>query len=273
MSDGIERVVVPLDAASEMRNAIAVAARLAARAKVRLHGVFIEDEDLLRLAQLPFARHVTFGADAGRLSAKEIERQLRSAAERIRREFAAAARHNRIEWSFEVVRLAADAPLVAATERDLVVAGALTRPIGQHFRTEWRWWSSVERISGPLLLAQRDWSASGPVLAVIRDRGAGSARLLAMAAQLAEAVGSALTVICPSQLAGEQGFAKWVTEQIKPYSVPLQIELAPAEPAELDRRIAELRCRVLAVHAGGGVSPDRLRDLFTRLACDILVVH
>ncbi|MGH7053599.1 MAG: hypothetical protein ACREFA_07265 [Stellaceae bacterium] len=273
MSGGIERVVVALDAASETRNAIAVAARLAARARARLHGIFIEDEDLLRLAQLPFARHVTLGAGAGPLSAGEIERQLRGAAERVRREFAAAARHNQIEWSFEIVRHAADAPLVTATQWDLVVAGPLARPIGRHFRTEWRWWSSVEQISGPLLLAQCDWSASGPIVAVIRDRDAGSARLLALAARLAEAVGSALVAVCPPQLAGEEGFAEWVAEQVEPYSVPLRIELAPADPAELDWRIAELRCRVLAVHAGAGVPLDRLRALFTRLACDILVVH
>ena len=44
----IERVVVTLDAASENRAAIETAARLAARAKAPLHGIFVEDEDLLR---------------------------------------------------------------------------------------------------------------------------------------------------------------------------------------------------------------------------------
>ena len=49
----IERVVVPLDAAAENRTAIETAARLAARAKVPLHGIFVEDEELLHLARLP----------------------------------------------------------------------------------------------------------------------------------------------------------------------------------------------------------------------------
>ena len=61
MSGAIERVVVPLDAASENRTAIDTAARLAARAKAPLHGIFVEDEDLLRLAGLPFARQVASG--------------------------------------------------------------------------------------------------------------------------------------------------------------------------------------------------------------------
>ncbi|HJU18729.1 MAG TPA: Lon-insertion domain-containing protein [Stellaceae bacterium] len=269
----IERVVVPFDAASDTHNAIAAAVRLAAHAKARLHGVFIEDEDLLHLADLPFARHVTWAAGSAPLSDQEIARQLRGAAARVRQELEAAARRNRVEWSFEVLRLAADAPLAAATERDLVVAGALTRPIGRHFRTEWRWWSSVEQVPGSLLLAQSDWNAGGSVVAVLRDRGPGSARLVEMAARLAEAAAGTLTVICPPQLAGEPGFAAWIAEQAGSYSVPLQIEGAPAAPAELDRRLAEFHCRMLVVSAGAEGRSARLRELFTRFACDILVVR
>ena len=62
MTQDIERVVVPLDAASETATAIDTAARLAARWQVPLHGVFIEDEELIGLAGLPFARQVTLGA-------------------------------------------------------------------------------------------------------------------------------------------------------------------------------------------------------------------
>jgi len=52
MSGRIERIVVPFDATSETRGAIAVAASLAAHAKVQLQGVFMEG-DLLHLADLP----------------------------------------------------------------------------------------------------------------------------------------------------------------------------------------------------------------------------
>ena len=283
----IERVVVPLDAASENRDAIEIAARLAAHAKAPLHGVFVEDEDLLHLAQLPFVRHVSLGAGAESLSTKSVERQLRAAAERAREELAAAARRHRIDWSFEIVRAPAGGSFVAVTERDLVVAGALSRPIGGHFRVEWRWWSAVASVPGPLLLtrrgrpAPRDASshedpkeAGGAVLALLRDRGEGSARLLAVAARLAEAASGALTVLCPPALAGEKGFEAWLAERLEPFSVPLQIALLPAEPGELERRLVELGCRLLAVPADAAEGrPDRLRELFDRLACDILVVR
>lgn len=273
MSGSIARVVVPLDAASENREAIETAARLAAHAKVPLHGVFVEDEDLLRLARLPFVRHVMPGPGLEPLSVETLERQLRAAAERARKELAAAAARHRIDWSFEVVRRANGPLLAAASEHDLVVAGALSRPVGGHFRVEWRWWSAIASLPGPLLLARRGWDPGGSVLAVLRERGPGSARLLDAAAQLAAAAGGGLTVICPPELARAEGFAAWLAERIAPYSVPLQIELAPAEPADLERRLLERGCPVLAVHSGPEERSDRLRALFARLACDLLVVR
>src|SRR5580704_10905661 len=129
----IERVVVALDAVSENRAAIDAAARLAARWKVRLQGVFVEDEDLLRLANLPFARQVSLGAGVEILTMPRAERQLRVFADRARRDVMAAARRHGAEASFEIVR-ATSGSGVAAVSTDFVVAGSLTRPIGGHFR-------------------------------------------------------------------------------------------------------------------------------------------
>ena len=49
---------------------------------------------------------------------------MHGAAERVRRELAAAARHHRAERSFKIARLAADVPLGATTERDVIVVAA-----------------------------------------------------------------------------------------------------------------------------------------------------
>jgi K+-sensing histidine kinase KdpD len=90
----IGRIVVSLDAASEIATAIDTAARLAAHWKAQLHGVFVEDEDLLNLAGLPFARQITLQSGAEPLTVEDVERHLRAAADRARRALAtAAARH------------------------------------------------------------------------------------------------------------------------------------------------------------------------------------
>ena len=92
----IARVVVALDATSENRAAIDTAVRLAERWKLPLHAVFIEDDDLLRLAVLPFARQVSLGFGAEALTTAHAQGQLRAYAEQARRELLAAAQRHHV---------------------------------------------------------------------------------------------------------------------------------------------------------------------------------
>jgi hypothetical protein len=154
-----------------------------------------------------------------------------------------------------------------------VVAGALTRPIGGHFRVECRLWSSIEITPGPFLLARHGWSASGSVAMLLGDRSPASIRLLEAAAQITQATDSTLTVICPPAIAGAQGFETWIADHLANRPMRLQIEIGPAEPAALRQRLSELNCSVLAIEAGGvGGRADRLRELVERFGCDILIV-
>jgi hypothetical protein len=270
----VERVVVTLDAASENPTAIDTAARLAARAKAPLHGIFVEDENLLRWASLPFTRHIALGAGAEPFTTEQVELHLQVAAERARRDLRAAAKRHGVEYSFEIVRGAAEAVLSAVTERDLVVAGALTRPIGGHFRVECRWWSSIAAAPGPFLLARDAWDSAGTVVILLRDRGLASVRLIEAAARVAEAREGILTVICPPAIADAQGFDHWLAERLVAYRVIVRIEAAPVEFAALGPRIAELDCRLLAIDANPSEGrADRLREFVERFACDILFVR
>jgi hypothetical protein len=270
----IERVVVPLDAASENRTAIDTAARLAARARAPLLGIFIEDEDLLRLASLPFARQITLGAGAEPFTAELVELQLIVAAEAARRDLHAAAKRHAVEYSFKIVRGASEIVLSGVTERDLIVAGARTRPIAGDFRVECRWWSSIEVATGPFLLTREGWDGIGSVVILLHDRGPASVRLLEAAAQATEAREGALTVIYPPAVVGVEGFETWIAERLAAYSVRAQIEVAPAEPAALRRQIDELDCRLLAVDARRHEDQfGPLREFLENFARDILFVR
>jgi nucleotide-binding universal stress UspA family protein len=273
MSGRIERVVLPLDAASDNRTAIDTAVRVAARVEATLHGVFVEDEELLWAAELRFTRQSTLGAGSEPFTFERTALQLQAAAERARQDLATAAEQQKLTWSFEILRGPVERALDSATERDLVVAGGLGRPVAGHFRLECRWFKSVEAAPGPFLLARHAWSDEGGVVTLLRDRNPGSIRLLDLAAQLAEARGGGLIVIRPPDIA-----ETWIAEQLAAYSFPLQIEVAPAEPAVLDRRILELGCRLLAIEAkgaaeGAGSIAARLRESAEKFACDILVLR
>jgi hypothetical protein len=277
MSGPIERVVVTLDAASENRMAIDTAVRLAARTGAPLHGLFIEDQDLLCLAGLPFACQVTIGRGAEKLSSRDIALQLRAEAERARRELISAARRHRIECTFEIVRgeIVQDASgrlTAGVSEHDLVVAGGLARPVAGHFRIGPRWRPLQRIMAGPLLLARTLWTAPGPVVTLLRDRDAAAARLFDTAARIAAATDSALAVLCASPLAAAAGMENWIAERMAVHRVQLQIEAAPTEPAALHERLGQLACRVIAIDAGMFEREDGLRELVERFTCDMLVV-
>jgi nucleotide-binding universal stress UspA family protein len=274
-SGRIERIVVPLDAASDCRLAIDTAARLAARVKLRLHGAFVEDEELLQAASLHFTRQSTFGAAAAPFTRERMSEELRDAAQRARRDLAAAAERHQLAWSFEVLRGRSEQVLASATERDLVVAGGFSRPVAGYFRLASRWFDWAEAATGPFLLARHAWHAEGAVVAVLRDRRPEAVRLLAAAAQIAEARGGILTVIAPpATAAAAPDFGEWLRERLAAYRVPLQIEAAPAALEMLEQRIVELGCRLLAVEARSEDSNAvRLREFAERFTCDILVVR
>jgi len=270
MTERIERIVVALDAASENRAAIRTAARLAARWRAHLHGIFVEDDDLIRLAHLPFARQVTLGIGVESLNLRQAERQMRVFTERARQDLAASATRHGVEWSFEIAR-GGESGLVVTTG-DFLVAGTTTRPIGGHFRVECRWWSVSEPAPATRLLAHREGDPHGAVAVLLHNQEAGSERLLAAAIRLAEANDARLAVICAPQLAEAPGFKAWLDERLAGHAVEVDLELMP-ERARLYRRITELHCRLVALEASADEArPDRLREMVAKIACDVLVV-
>ena len=274
MNDRIERVVVPLDAAAESATAIETAARLAARAKAPLHGIFVEDEDLLSLASLSFARQITLGAGAEPLTVKQVELQLRVAAERARQAIAAAAKRHAVVWSFEGVRGSLQSALSGVSEGDLVVASALSRPIVGRFRLEGRWWASINAAPGSLLMTRRAWETGGAVLMMVRDQSHRSVRLLEAAVRIAEARDTNLTLVCGADLADAKEIENWAMGHLVQHSVPLQVERAAVEPMALRKRMIELDCGVLAIEAGlEEAGPNQIKELVEHLGCDLLVVR
>jgi hypothetical protein len=212
---------VPLDATSDNRTAIDTAVRLAARVKAPLHGVFVEDEELLRAAGLYFTRQSTPGAGSQPFTPAETALQMRAAAERARRDLMASADERNLASTFEIVHGPVERALAGATAHDLVVAAGQTLPVAGYFRLECRWFASVEAAPGPFLLARHAWGAEGGVVTLLDDRNPPSLRLLEAAAQLAEARRGGLTVICPPAIAAATWFETWIAEQLAAYAVAL----------------------------------------------------
>lgn len=98
------RIVIGLDTSFIAREALSLAARLAASVDARLKGVFVEDENLLSFADLPFAREVSFSGEIRSVDPERMLRAMRAQAESARRMLARIAGEAHVDWSFDVRR-------------------------------------------------------------------------------------------------------------------------------------------------------------------------
>jgi hypothetical protein len=272
MTAVIGRILLALDAAADARTAIDVAVRLAARAGVALHAVFVEDEELLNLASLPIAREVVAGTRGGGLKSGDVELYLRAAASRAQQDVVGAARLHDLEFSFQIVRGGAEAAFSIASESDLVVAAALARPVAGYFRVASCWHQALECVPGAILLARESGTNSAGVVVLLHERGTGSARMLHAAARIAELGGGSLTVLCPDALATAPDTTEWIDQQAVPVGLKPRIETAPDGLAALQARIGELGCGLLAIDRA---APEchQLTAIAGRLNCNILIVN
>jgi nucleotide-binding universal stress UspA family protein len=132
----IRRILVALDTSQHSLAALGTATELAARLEAELVGLFVEDINLLRLAELPFAQELgMFSATGRRLDTDQVERQLRAQAERARRALASQAEQAHVRWSFQVTRgVVAPQLLAAALEADLVIVGRASGSVSRSTR-------------------------------------------------------------------------------------------------------------------------------------------
>lgn len=119
------RILVALDSSAGSRAALRRAAELARRIDAELTGLFVQDENLLQLAALPFARELSASGGAGRaLSSDAMERELSCQALLLEAELEAVAVALELRWSFQTRRgQVAREILTAFAGHDLLAIG------------------------------------------------------------------------------------------------------------------------------------------------------
>jgi nucleotide-binding universal stress UspA family protein len=198
----IHRILVAVDGSEHSLAALEAATELAAWLQAELEALFVEDDDLLRLADLPFARVVSLTLrQAERTDRERMERQLRLQAERMRRSVEERAAALGVQARFRAVRGTMAAEVLAAAEDvDLVSVGRVghgrvRQPHGSTLR-------AALAAGRPVLVAERHAHTGEGVLAVY-DGSQACARALEMGAELAHAGGSELHVLALGASADE----------------------------------------------------------------------
>lgn len=192
-----QRIVVAVDASAASLLALELAADLAAALRTSLAGLYVEEEDLLHAAGLPFGRLVR--AQSGELApftADELERQWRALATEAREALTRAARARHIACSFEVVRGRA-AQVMAEATRGARLASLGSSARGARIGSVAR--AALATTDASLLLVPPRRRAGVRWLAVL-DTPRAAPAVLAMAAALGEAgaVSAPLLALTPA---------------------------------------------------------------------------
>jgi len=186
-----QRILIALDPAAPLGDALEAVAALCRRGEADLTAVFIEDQRLTRLASLPFAREVRLGGQRV-LDADILRLQLDACATEFEAAFARAKRMLQLEIRLQILRGDVLAELrKAAAEVDLLVIGRSRKTAGA------RTWLGVtpERLAeaaanGPvpvgLLFVHEPWATGRSVL-LVSDGSEAASRAFAQATAIAEA--------------------------------------------------------------------------------------
>jgi len=121
----IERILVALDASAHSLAALEAAASMAARFDAELVALFVEDVNIRRLTELPFVQEVGFySGRCRRVDVRELSRQLRIQAGRIRQYFKVTTRHIQTRCTFVEFRgHVSSEVLAAASDADVLILG------------------------------------------------------------------------------------------------------------------------------------------------------
>ena len=192
----IRRILVALDASPHSLPLLKVAAELASKMEAELLGLFVEDIELLRLADSPYACEFLYpSATQTPLSRATMEFKLRTLSEIARKALAAAASRARVQWSFRTVRgEILPEVLAAAGEADLLAISEAGGPLGRPRRVAS---TALELAAGaaPVLLIPARGIAPGARVAVYFDGSPGSRFGLLVSARMAAATQDGITVL------------------------------------------------------------------------------
>jgi nucleotide-binding universal stress UspA family protein len=192
----IQRILVAFDASPSSLAALQTAAELAAQLEAELFGLFVEDVDLLRFSDAPYAREILFPSAAEvPVTRASMECSLRAQSQRVRETVAAVARAANVAWRFRsVCGRVTEEVMAAAGDADLLAIGRSGWSLGGRDRIGS---TAQELMTGPvpvLLLPERA-SLSQFHLVVYFDATPRARKVLLAAADLAGACKRGLTVL------------------------------------------------------------------------------
>ncbi|NIA71451.1 hypothetical protein HBA54_22925 [Pelagibius litoralis] len=237
------RVLVVLDSTAANDEVLGTAATIASAEACELTGLFIEDQDLLRLAALPFAHEVQLArAITRRLEPELVRQDLRALASQARVAIAKHAALHRLTWSFQEVHGRTDEQiLLAANAGDIIAMTRRVGPLASFTHVSGQARTIAARAPGPLLLTGELQAARRGTTVLPYDASLTADRMLGLASNLASARGEPLEIILLGETArGIKDFEERIRSATGRVQVPPLRLLVPRDRAIAVRRLCEL---------------------------------
>lgn len=266
----VDRVVIALESICENLKALEIAAEMAARIKAGLHGIFIEDENLLTAAHLPFVHQVTLHAVAARsFEPADIEVEFRASAARARICLEDLANRVKVPWSFEVHRGNRGSLIGATRSSDLLVVETATRPFARYMTLPTDWSEISLHSERACLLLSTSVDRRKGTLVVYEGTDAGE-RAMAAAVAL-DGTAGALTIVAPA--VASKGAELQKRLRVAGIEADLQ-RIERLDSAELRRVITRVNCDLVVLPAFLALEHrSALRELFAAPPCAILLAR
>jgi len=270
----IQRILVALDASPQSLAALEAATQLAARFEAELIGIFVEDINLIRLANFPFTREVSrYSATPRPLDSPQIELQLRARARRVQQAMSTMTKGTGLRWSFRVARGVISVELVAATlEADLIILGKTgwsgRRRVGSTTRT------MIVQSPRQVLILQRKVRLGVPITVAFDGSEAGQKAL--EAARLIWAEESPMNVLLLADNSDEaQRLQAEARDQLGRLATDAQFSWRPGlDGPRLARLLRTEGCGVLVLPAESEqISGEILLNLLNEIECAVLLVR
>jgi nucleotide-binding universal stress UspA family protein len=269
--------MVAVDASPSSLAALEAAVEFAARFRAELLGLFIEDINLLRLAQLPFAQEVGLhSALRRRLDTGEVERQLRTQVVCVRRAFTELTERAQVRRSFRVVRgRVTEEILRAGEEADIVILGRSGWSVGRQHDLGSTARAVVSGASCLALVVEHGMRVQAPIVAVYDGAPAGQ-RALRLGARLGREHGGPFRVlILGDGMDRAEEMRDEAREVLREYDITVRYHLlTESNVAKIVDIISEEPGGTLLVPARGMVLHDEaFQELVDELNIPVLVVR
>lgn len=237
------RVLVVLDNVAANDEVLRTAAAIASAEACELTGLFIEDQDLLRLAALPFAREVQLaGARTRRLEPELVRQALRAQASQARAAVAKYAATHRLTWSFQEAQGRTNEQiLLAASAGDIIAMTRHVGPLASFTGISGQARMIAARAPGPLLLAGEPQPVRRGTTLLPYDASPAAELVLGLAGNLARARQEPLEIMLLGETArGIENFEERIRSATGQSQVPPLRIWIPRDRATAVHRLCEL---------------------------------